>query len=81
MSKQKISFSCNSCNYQTLKWMGCCPECKEWNSFEQNISATTTIPGAKSLKTAGSNITMMQLNQVEAVAQSTHVYALMNGIV
>jgi DNA repair protein RadA/Sms len=31
--KSKISFSCSSCTYKTVKWLGCCPECKEWDSF------------------------------------------------
>lgn len=24
--------------YQSLKWLGCCPECKEWESFEEVVS-------------------------------------------
>lgn len=35
MSKQKISYACNNCNYQSIKWLGCCPECKEWESFTE----------------------------------------------
>ena len=66
MSKQKISFSCSSCTYQTIKWMGCCPECNQWNTFEQN-KTVTVIPGAKSLKAAGNTITMTQLNAIETM--------------
>ncbi|MFI5332520.1 MAG: DNA repair protein RadA [Candidatus Babeliales bacterium] len=42
MSKQKISFKCTNCTYQSLKWLGCCPECKEWESFEE-IAPLLTI--------------------------------------
>jgi len=68
MAKQKITFSCNNCTYQTVKWMGCCPECNEWNSFEEQKSAPI-IPGAKASKSAGATITMMQLNSVETTPQ------------
>ena len=27
------AFTCNNCNYKSVKWLGCCPECKEWDSF------------------------------------------------
>lgn len=48
MSKQKIQFQCNSCSYATLKWMGCCPGCKEWDTFSEVMPASSTIPQKKS---------------------------------
>ena len=66
--KQKISFACSNCTYQTLKWMGCCPECNEWNTLEQQ-KISVPIPGTKSLKSSGATITMMQLNSVETAPQ------------
>lgn len=62
MSKQKTSFSCTSCSYQTIKWQGCCPDCNEWNSFIENKTSTTPISGAQ--KTAVS-ISMTELNAVD----------------
>lgn len=35
MAKKKTSFVCTNCSYTTLKWMGRCPECGEWNTFEE----------------------------------------------
>lgn len=46
MSKQKIIFSCTNCNHRVPKWLGCCPACKEWNSFTElvtNNGATNRI--------------------------------------
>lgn len=37
MNKTKTSFKCSNCSYITIKWIGCCPECKEWDSFTENI--------------------------------------------
>ncbi len=39
MAKSSVSYSCNSCNYVSVKWLGCCPECNEWESFDQIKSA------------------------------------------
>jgi len=33
MAKQKQIFECQSCGYQSSKWMGKCPNCGEWDSF------------------------------------------------
>ncbi len=42
MAKKKSSFICSSCSYTTLKWMGRCPECGQWNTFEEKDE--TIIP-------------------------------------
>ncbi len=34
-SKQEITFVCNECGYESLKWLGKCPECGSWNSFKE----------------------------------------------
>ena len=31
--KNKTVFFCRNCGYESAKWMGQCPSCKEWNSF------------------------------------------------
>jgi len=47
MSKQKTSFTCSDCNYQTLKWLGCCPECKAWNTLNEAPTMPTLPTGTK----------------------------------
>lgn len=39
MSKQKISFLCGACSYQTPKWLGKCPECEGWDTFSEMMPA------------------------------------------
>ncbi|MDE5867141.1 MAG: DNA repair protein RadA, partial [Lachnospiraceae bacterium] len=42
MAKSKMTtvFFCQSCGYESSKWMGQCPGCREWNTFvEEKISA------------------------------------------
>jgi len=38
MHKTKTSFKCSHCSYTTIKWIGCCPECKEWDSLIEQTS-------------------------------------------
>jgi DNA repair protein RadA/Sms len=43
-TKIKTVFYCQSCGYESSKWMGQCPGCKEWNTFVEE----TVKPVAKS---------------------------------
>ena len=42
MAKNKKSvYFCQNCGYESAKWQGQCPACKEWNTFvEEQISVT-----------------------------------------
>ena len=31
----EISYKCNACGYTQSKWLGKCPSCGAWNSFEE----------------------------------------------
>src|SRR4051812_3600142 len=37
MSKSKSQFFCQSCGYESSKWLGKCPSCGTWNSFVEEI--------------------------------------------
>lgn len=53
MAKQKISFVCQECGYDTPSWLGKCPECGLWNSFKEirlAPSVKTTAGGLSSLQ-------------------------------
>lgn len=63
MSKKKTSYTCSTCNYQTLRWMGCCPECNEWNTLAEVVSVATT-GGTK--KSPSQCVTMMTLDAIDA---------------
>ena len=36
---QKTIFCCQSCGFQTAKWMGKCPDCSSWDSFVEERAA------------------------------------------
>ena len=37
MAKKKTKFVCQSCGYESVKWVGKCPACNEWNTMVEFI--------------------------------------------
>lgn len=37
MSKIKKSFFCQNCGYESVKWVGQCPSCNQWNTFIEEL--------------------------------------------
>lgn len=47
--KKMTAFFCQNCGYESTKWMGQCPGCKEWNTFvEETVVSTKTGMGGAS---------------------------------
>ena len=40
--KAKTAYVCDNCGHEAVKWMGCCPTCGEWNTFQEFKIAPTT---------------------------------------
>jgi DNA repair protein RadA/Sms len=47
MSKVRTAFFCQNCGYESVKWLGQCPSCDQWNSFVEELiqkeSAKTSL--------------------------------------
>lgn len=65
MAKGKSSvFFCQSCGYESTKWMGQCPACKEWNTMvEEVIDKKTTVTHKQ--------ITELQVSKLNDVQSSS----------
>lgn len=37
MAKSKSAHFCQSCGYESPKWLGQCPSCKQWNTFVEEV--------------------------------------------
>ena len=37
MSKIKSAFFCQNCGYESVKWVGQCPSCNQWNTFVEEL--------------------------------------------
>ena len=54
MAKAKATvFFCQNCGYESAKWMGQCPACREWNTFVEEPAAASSSSKSASKPTAG----------------------------
>lgn len=65
MAKPKTVYVCNQCGYESAKWNGRCPECGEWNTFEEMEQAVSVKTGAVRKK---NDLTdkIMELSDIDA---------------
>lgn len=62
MAKIKSVYTCQTCSYTSPKWLGRCPDCQTWNSFEEGIQESKAaplkpnVPGGQSSPKTISNI-------------------------
>ena len=42
--KSKTVYVCESCGYESVKWVGQCPNCHEWNTLEEVLSVQKASP-------------------------------------
>ena len=43
--KQTTVFFCQECGYESSKWLGQCPGCKQWNTFVEENVRPASVPG------------------------------------
>ena len=65
MAKGKTSvFFCQNCGYESAKWMGQCPGCKEWNTFVEETIDKKSISSAGKRRT--SEATPLPLSKIQS---------------
>ncbi|MGV3509599.1 MAG: DNA repair protein RadA, partial [Sphingobacteriaceae bacterium] len=52
-AKTKSAYFCQSCGYESAKWLGKCPSCNQWNSFVEEViqKPNSSIPEWKTSTT------------------------------
>lgn len=50
MAKTKSAYFCQSCGYESAKWLGKCPSCNQWNTFVEEVidKGASNVPTWKS---------------------------------
>ncbi len=64
MSKLRSAFFCQNCGYETPKWLGKCPSCKEWNTFVEEL-IEKTVPTVVAFSGVTKNAKPQPLQDVE----------------
>lgn len=66
MAKGKTSiFFCQSCGYESSKWMGQCPGCKEWNTFVEEVVDKKSAGTLAKQKATASEAKVLPLSKIE----------------
>lgn len=64
-AKSKSIFYCQNCGFESTKWMGQCPGCREWNTFAEEVVK------AASLKNMGKGTTIRSSSAPAVLADIT----------
>ena len=57
VKKGKTKYICSECGYSSLKWMGKCPNCDSWGTFEEEIDIKSTFKNVESQEVSIKKIT------------------------
>ena len=72
MVKDKTAYVCDNCGHESVKWIGKCPSCGQWNSFKEIRVAPSVSGGGKRLaaggvgNTSSTRNTPMPISKVQA---------------
>ena len=50
MSKVKSAFFCQNCGYESVKWLGQCPSCGQWNTFVEELIQKENVKNSNGWK-------------------------------
>ena len=66
---RSTSFFCKECGYESSKWMGQCPGCKEWNTFVEEPVVKT--PQGR-ITSDNRNVKPVRLSEVDTAAENRY---------
>ena len=52
MAKDKTAYVCDNCGHESVKWIGKCPSCGQWNSFKE-IRVAPAVAGSARRQVVG----------------------------
>ena len=63
VKKGKMKYICSECGYSSLKWMGKCPNCDSWGTFEEEIDIKSTFKNVESQEVSIKKITEIEIEK------------------
>ncbi|TES88239.1 MAG: DNA repair protein RadA, partial [Dehalococcoidia bacterium] len=67
-SDRHTVFVCQQCGKESLKWLGRCPDCQEWNSFvEVIVAATSSTPRSPSQTSPPQQLSQVSLESANRI--------------
>jgi DNA repair protein RadA/Sms len=73
LAKIKSAYFCQSCGYESAKWLGKCPSCQQWNTFVEEIIEKPSAGSAAVWKTSTGGIQRVnkpsKLAEIQSVSE------------
>ena len=57
----KIKYICSECGYNSQKWLGKCPNCDSWGTFEEEVDIKRTLKNIESEEVSISKISEIEI--------------------
>ena len=74
MAKAKTIFVCNNCGYESVKWLGKCPSCNDWNTFyEEKVVTNATYNGSNKERKTVEPIKLGNVEKKQTIRISTGI--------
>ncbi|MEI3607911.1 DNA repair protein RadA [Pseudogracilibacillus sp. SE30717A] len=64
MAKRKTVYMCQECGYESLRWMGKCTNCNNWNTFVEEVKQPKRAAGV-GVSPSGQASKPTKMNQIE----------------
>lgn len=68
-----MQYLCSACGHSTAKWLGRCPQCREWGTIEESAPAQRTVRTQAKPARDGGATPITQVDRTLAQARSTHI--------
>ncbi len=73
MAKQKEVYFCKECGYESSKWMGMCPACRQYNTFVEEKVRETKSGKTKSIMDRPRPASLKNVSSAEETRIHTHI--------
>src|SRR6185503_5442810 len=64
----KHIFVCNNCGNESSKWLGLCPECQNWNTFQEMVLPDKPKKGLGSLQNVAPFKSIQKIGQIKSTS-------------
>jgi len=76
MAAQRTVYACQSCGYQSTKWLGRCPECGTWSSFVEEVRETAARAGKPGDRAGSAPVALSEIDQEQVLRTPSGIPAL-----
>jgi DNA repair protein RadA/Sms len=69
LAKSKTAYFCQSCGYESAKWLGKCPSCGQWNTFVEEVveKSSSAVPTWKTESSGSRRVSKpSRVNEIQA---------------